>query len=96
MKEITDDVLEHYFEVTQRALEKVRIAAPEYSHLRPIAEDFLSMARAYYEDALYFRDEGDYVRALGAVYYAHAWLDAGARFGLFDVQGDHNLFTLAR
>ncbi len=94
--QITDDVLEHYFSLTQRAMNKVKIAPPEDSHLYPIARDFLNMAKAYMEDAKYFREKGDYIRALGAIYYAHGWLDAGARLGLFDVEGDHELFTLAR
>jgi len=29
------------------------------------------------------------------VYYAHAWLDAGARLGFFDVGLDDKLFCLA-
>jgi len=94
--EITDEVIEHYFSITQKAYEEVKIAPPENSHLYPIARDFLNMAKAYIEDAKYFREKGDYVRALGAIYYAHGWLDAGARLGLFDVGGDHTLFTLAR
>jgi len=96
MREIDDDILDHYFSITKKALESVKIAAPKSSHLHPIAEDFLGMAKAYFTDAQYFREKGDYVRALGAVYYAHAWLDAGARLGLFDVGGDHELFTLAK
>ncbi len=95
-REITDELLDHYFEITDRAMKKVKISVPENSHLRPIAEDFFNMARSYYSDAEYFRENGDYVRALGAVYYAHAWLDAGARLGLFDVGDDHELFTLAK
>ena len=46
------------------------------------------------EDAKYFRDKNDYVNALAALSYAHAWLDAGARIGLFDVKGDNELFTV--
>ncbi len=80
--------------LTERALAKVRIAAPERSHLRKVAEDFLGMARAYYEDAKHFRDKGDLEKALANVNYAHGWLDAGARLGLFDVGGDDRLFTL--
>ncbi len=94
--EIKEEDLEHYFSLTQRAYEKIKIAPPENSHLYPIARDFLNMAKAYIEDAKYFRDKGDYIRALGAIYYAHGWLDAGARLGLFDVGGDHTLFTLAQ
>ena len=96
MREITDEILDYYFSVTEKAFSKVKIAVPENSHLYPVARDFLNMARAYMEDAKYFRNEGDYPRALGAIYYSHAWLDSGARLGLFDVGDDHDLFTLAR
>lgn len=52
------------------------------------------MARAYYEDAKHFRDKGEFDKALANVNYAHGWLDAGARLGLFDVGEDDRLFTL--
>jgi hypothetical protein len=81
--------------LTERALAKVKIAPPARSHLRKVAEDFLSMARAYTEDAKHFRDKGELEKALANVNYAHGWLDAGARIGLFDVGGDDRLFTLA-
>jgi hypothetical protein len=87
---------ERYREVTERALGRVKIAVPERSFLREVAEDFLRMAKAYFQDAEHFAEEGDYLRAVGAVYYAHAWLDAGARLGLFDVGEDEDLFTLYR
>ena len=80
---------------TERALAKVALAPPLRSHLRRIAEDFLAMARAYHEDAKHFRDGGELDKALAAVNYAHGWLDAGARVGLFDVSGDDRLFTLS-
>ena len=44
--------------LTERALAKAKTAPPEKSHLRKVAEDFLSMARAYYDDAKHFRDKG--------------------------------------
>ncbi len=87
---------ERYREVTERALERVKIAVPERSFLREVAEDFLRMANAYFRDAEHFAGKGDYARAIGAVYYAHAWLDAGARLGLFNVGEDEDLFTLYR
>lgn len=93
--QIPPTLLDHYFELTKKALAKAKIIAPEKSHLRRIAEDFRQMAESYYKDAQHFRDGGDNARALGAVYYAHAWLDAGARLGAFDVGGDGELFTLA-
>ncbi len=93
---IDDKILAHYFQITEKARKKVKIAVPENSHLYSISEDFLKMADSYISDAKYFREKGDYIRALGAIYYAHAWLDAGARIGLFDVGNDHDLFTLAK
>lgn len=81
--------------LTERALGKASIAAPERSHLRKVAEDFLTMARAYYSDAKHFREKGELGKALANINYAHGWLDAGARLGLFDVGGDDRLFTLS-
>jgi hypothetical protein len=34
------------------------------------------------------------VTAFAALNYAHGWLDAGARLGLFDVGKDNVLFTV--
>jgi uncharacterized protein len=87
--------VDHDIALTQRALAKASVAAPKRSHLRRVAEDFVSMARAYHDDALHFRDKGQLVEALANVNYAHGWLDAGARLGLFDVGEDDQLFTLS-
>jgi hypothetical protein len=54
------------------------------------------MAQAYFKDAKHFREAGDFVNAFACVNYAHGWLDAGARLGLFDVGGDDKLFTLSK
>ena len=81
--------------VTTRALEKIKIIAPERSYAKKIAEDFLNMAQSYYSDAQHFQSKNDLMRALACVNYAHGWLDAGARLGLFEVGADDRLFTLA-
>lgn len=94
-KVIAQAHLDHYIELTDRALKRAKIAPPERSHHRRLAQDFLGMAQAYAGDARHFRDNGDFVNALSCVNYAHGWLDAGARLGLFDVGGDDQLFTLA-
>ncbi|MEM2944382.1 MAG: DUF357 domain-containing protein [Methanomassiliicoccales archaeon] len=91
---ITEVHLERYLSITKRALEKLKIVAPQRSFGRKLAEDFLVMARSYYEDALTFRSKGDFVNAFACVNYAHGWLDCGARLGLFDVREDDQLFTL--
>ncbi len=87
---ITNEKLEKYFDVTSRALAKVKIVSVN----RKQAEDALDMARRYFEDAKHFRDKGEIVTAFAALNYAHGWLDAGARLGLFDVGHDSELFTV--
>ena len=91
---VTEERIERYLDITARAMAKLKIAAPERSFGRKMADDFLNMAASYYEDAKHFRDVGDLVTAFAAVNYAHGWLDCGARIGLFDVGGDDVLFTL--
>jgi hypothetical protein len=91
---ISEDHLIRYLEITKRALETIRIAVPARSFGRKLAEDFLLMAKSYYEDALNFRNQGDLVNSFACVNYAHGWLDCGARLGLFDVGENDQLFTL--
>ncbi len=94
MKEITKEKLEKSFAITEKAIKQVKIAAPARSHLEKTATDFLEMAQSYTADAHHFEERGDFVNAFGALYYAHAWLDAGARLGLFDVNHYSELFTV--
>jgi len=94
MKEITQEKLNHYFDVTSRALAKVKIVEEGKINFKEAAEDFLDMAQRYFDDAKHFMDKGQWVTAFGALNYAHAWLDAGARLGIFDVDGDSTLFTV--
>ncbi len=91
---LPDELVHKDLDVTKRALDKLKIIAPEKSYAKRIAEDFLNMARSYYTDATHFAANGDLVNAFAAVNYAHGWLDAGARLGVFDVAGDARLFTL--
>ena len=91
MKEITDEKLDKYFRITNAAIAKVKITVKD-EEKRKIGEDFLTMAKCYLSDAQHFRDKGDYVSSFGAINYAHAWLDAGARMKIFDVH-DSDLFA---
>lgn len=94
MDRISEDKLDRYFEVTGKALKKVRIAEKRDIDWKKSAEDFLDMAERYYSDAEHFRKKGDIVNAFACLNYAHGWLDAGARLGLFDVGHDSRLFTV--
>lgn len=91
-KEITDEKLDKYFSITMEALAKAS-SAPKKMGVEKQASDVLDMASRYFSDAKHFRDKEDYVLAFGALNYAHGWLDAGARLGLFIVK-DSRLFTV--
>lgn len=93
VEQALEERVERYLELTTKALEKVRSAPPGRSFLHRGAEDLLSMARAYLEDARHFRQQGDLPRALAAVSYAHAWLDVGVRLGLLHGGDDDQTFT---
>ena len=54
----------------------------------------IKMCDDYQNDARYFLNNGDLVRAFGAINYAHAWIDAAVKIGLLDGHGDDRLFTL--
>lgn len=89
-----EEKLARDLELTRKALEVAKVAAPTRSYAGRIAEDFLGMARAYYEDALHFQEKGEAVHAFACVNYAHGWLDAGARLGVLDTGDDDRRFTL--
>jgi len=93
---IAQEKIERYLKTTSDAIKKARIIAPGSSYIGEIAADFMDMARRYHEDAKHFYQKGDLVNSFAAVNYAHGWLDAGARLGIFDVDEDSRLFTLAR
>ncbi len=94
MNKVTKEKLAKYFDVTGRALKKVKIAKEKEINWKESAEDFLDMAQRYYSDAKHFEEKGEIVTAFAALNYAHGWLDAGARLGLFDVNHDNELFTV--
>lgn len=94
MKNLSKDRLEKYFDITGRALAKVKKVHEGTVDFARASEDFLDMAQRYYDDAGHFYEKGDWVTAFAALNYAHGWLDAGARLGLFDVDHDSTLFTV--
>ncbi len=88
---VTKSKLEKYFSITKEA-QDLAAKALDQSRLKD-AKDFLNMSNCYYADALHFQKKGDWVLAFAALNYAHGWLDAGARIGLFKVK-DSRLFTV--
>jgi uncharacterized protein len=90
-KSISKKHLEKYFSITGEAIEKCKNALDK-ARIKD-AKDFLDMSGRYYSDAKYFENKKDYVNAFACLNYAHGWLDAGARIGLFTVK-DSRLFTV--
>lgn len=62
--------------------------------LGDVAVEFREMAQSYLEDGRHFKADDDPVNALAAFSYGHAWLDAGARLGIFSVPEEGHLFTI--
>lgn len=85
--------VEKYLNLTEKALRKIKIKIPSNVNLKKVAEDYLDLAKRYFSDAKYFKSKGELTNAFTAVVYAHAFLDAGARLGVFDVE-DSELFMV--
>lgn len=88
-KDIKTEKIKKSFELTKKALE----IAEKKVLKKTEGEKIIEMVKAYLEDSQYFLKKGDLVNSFGAIYYAHGWLDCGARLGIFDVKDD-NLFTI--
>ena len=83
MREVTEDKLKKYLDITEKALQVLKVLPPEGSQLQKAADDLLMMATSYFQDACYYKEKGDYVTAFACVNYAHGYIDAGVRLGLF-------------
>ena len=92
MNEITEEKIKKYFSVTREALSLAK-SSKNRTNLINEREDFLDMINRYVSDAEHFYVNKDIVNAFAALNYAHGWLDAGARLGIFDVH-DSRLFTV--
>ena len=71
---LSQEKLDKYFDVTSRALKKVKLSNNEAGEIRKknlnwenSAKDFLDMAQRYFDDAKYFRENGDNVTAFAAL-----------------------------
>ena len=84
--------MEKYFSVTRKAL-KLAKSSGDRLKLKGVRDDYLDMITRYISDAEYFKKKKDFVNAFACLNYAHGWLDAGARIGIFDVY-DSSLFTV--
>ena len=90
---VTKKKVEQYLALTAEARAKATpITASEEDIAR--LDSMMRMCDDYQADAKHLLEQGDLVRAFGAINYAHAWIDAAVRIGLMDGHGDDRLFTL--
>jgi hypothetical protein len=90
-KDITSDKINKARKITQKALD---IAINSISSEREKeAKEIIKMVECYLSDSIHFQKQGDLINAFGAIYYAHGWLDTGARLKIFNVSDD-KLFTI--
>ncbi|MBU7031207.1 MAG: DUF357 domain-containing protein [Theionarchaea archaeon] len=80
---ITEEKLCRYLDITKKALDIIKILPPEGSDLKKAADDLFLMASLYYKDACHYKDQEEFVTAFACVNYAHGYIDAGVRLGLF-------------
>ncbi|MGM0399382.1 MAG: DUF357 domain-containing protein [Halobacteriota archaeon] len=89
-----EEKTDRYERLLTEALDAADATAPPETPLGEAAAEYEEMARSYLADGRHFRADDDLVNALAAFSYGHAWLDAGARIGLFSVPTEGHLFTV--
>lgn len=85
---------DQYEALLAEAIAAAELAPPPETPLGDAATTYLDLAEAYLDDGRHFQADDDPVNAVAAYSYGHAWLDAGARIGLFDVPTEGSLFTV--
>jgi hypothetical protein len=89
-----EEKTDRYEGLLAEAVDAADVAPPEGTPMHDAALECAEMAESYLEDGRHFRADGDPVNALASFSYGHAWLDAGARIGLFEVPSEGHLFTV--
>lgn len=88
---ITKEKIEKYSDLTERALKIAKKSVIKKKEKE--AKEIIEMVSNYLSDAKYFEGKNDLVNAFAAINYAHGWLDAGVRLGIFKTKDD-KLFTI--
>lgn len=89
--DITKEKLEKYRKITETAL---NIAKKSISKSKEgEAREIIKMVECYLSDSKHFEKKADFINSFGSIYYAHGWLDCGARLKIFEVSDD-KLFTI--
>ncbi|MDP3027288.1 MAG: DUF357 domain-containing protein [Nanoarchaeota archaeon] len=89
-KEITKSKIDKYRSISEKALAMAKNAITQGKEKE--AKEIIEMVECYLSDAKHFEKQGNLVNAFACLNYAHGWLDAGARLGMFNVK-DSKLFA---
>lgn len=89
---ITLNKLNSYISLTKKAVIKAKKSKCRRG-FEEERKEFLLMIESYISDSGYFLSRQDFVNSFAAINYAHGWLDAGARLGIFQVK-DSKLFAV--
>jgi hypothetical protein len=92
--EVTLELVEKYLALTAAARGKATPIHSSDSKEGQHLSTMMEMADSYTSDSKWFAEQGDLVRAFGAINYAHAWIDCAVKIGLLDGHGDDDMFTL--
>lgn len=90
---LTSTEIKKYYLITEKALKIVKGKNKIVKGKEIDGHQIILMAESYLSDSQFFEKKGDLINAFGAIYYAHGWIDCGARLGIFDVKDD-KLFTI--
>jgi hypothetical protein len=89
--QLTKQSVEKYRKITEKAFGIAKKSISKNKELD--ASKIIEMVECYLSDSKHFEKKDDLINAFGAIYYAHGWIDCGARLKIFDVTDD-NLFTI--
>ena len=88
---ITVKEINKYRKITEKAFEIAKNSINKDKQKE--AKEIIEMVDCYLKDSIHFENKKDLINAFGAIYYAHGWLDSGARLKIFNVT-DNTLFTI--
>jgi len=89
--QLTKQEIEKYRKITEKAFSIVKKSIAKNKDEE--AKKIIEMVECYLSDSKHFEKKDDLINAFGAIYYAHGWIDCGARLKIFDVTDD-KLFTI--
>ncbi len=88
---ITIEKVKTAYKITEKALNIAKKSISKGKENQ--AAEIIEMVSCYLTDSRHFEKIGDLINSFGAIYYAHGWLDCGARLKILDVNDD-KLFTI--